>query len=185
MQGLQGFDFLTADSHFNHSAMIEKEVARHRFESVEEMNEVLIKRWNEDVFRRDVVIHLGDLGFVNAYRTESEMTKILSRLKGQKKLIPGNHDSKEVLRSAVAAGFELLNPLEVIKVNRKELYLCHYPIEVGGSSRRFSLHGHIHSQDSTHWNQLNVGVEAPDTPEFGRLYSNADIHRLIYKRMHP
>jgi calcineurin-like phosphoesterase family protein len=181
---IQYFDFLTADTHFNHFNMITKEDARSSFTSVEEMNEEMIAKWNQYIGRKDIVIHLGDLGFINQSRPGKELENVLSRLKGNKKLIPGNHDSKEVLYSAKQAGFEILKPLEIIRVNRKELYLCHYPIEVGGSSKRFSIHGHIHSNPSNQWNQINVGVEAPDTPVFGKPFSNEDIHRIVHERIY-
>lgn len=181
---LQYFDYLTADTHFSHPHMMKKEEARLSFLSVEEMNEAMVAKWNEHIGVKDSVIHLGDLGFISQSRTGQELNQVLSRLKGNKKLIPGNHDSKEVLYCAKQAGFEILKPLEIIRVNRKELYLCHYPIEVGGSSKRFSIHGHIHSKPSSQWNQINVGVEAPDVSTFGQPFSNEDIYRIIHKRIH-
>lgn len=185
MGRLHYFDYVTSDTHFNHPVMIEKEQARSHFQTVHEMNEALIEQWNKQVKKKDVVLHLGDLGFINHYRSPNELRDMLKRLKGYKYLVPGNHDTREVIQVAREAGFTILSPLEVMKLQRKELYFCHYPIEVGRSPKRFSIHGHIHSNESTHWNQINVGVESPDAKKFGQLFSRDDILNLMHNRMHP
>lgn len=58
------------------------------FEDVEEMNEVLIYRWNSKVKKEDKVFHLGNFG----YEKIQELRKILQKLNGKITLIQGEED---------------------------------------------------------------------------------------------
>ena len=50
--------FFTSDSHFGHENIIR--FCKRPFNSVREMNEELIHRWNSKVRPNDIVFHLGD-----------------------------------------------------------------------------------------------------------------------------
>lgn len=77
--------YFTSDSHFWHARVIEYCNRPHL--SVEEMNEDMIKKWNEIVKPEDTVYCLGD--FSMAFRS----VEIYSfRLNGTRFLVPGNHD---------------------------------------------------------------------------------------------
>ena len=76
--------FITADNHFFHKNIIR--YCNRPFNSVEEMNETMIKNWNDIVNDNDIVIHLGDFAFRNRAR------EIRSKLNGTIILIRGNHD---------------------------------------------------------------------------------------------
>ena len=52
--------YYIADCHFYHKNML-KEMDNRGFESVEQMNEVMIEKWNKKVHARDEVVILGDL----------------------------------------------------------------------------------------------------------------------------
>jgi calcineurin-like phosphoesterase family protein len=77
--------YLTSDNHFYHQNIIR--YCNRPFQSVEEMNEVMIAKWNETVMPSDTIYHLGD--FSMAFRSVELFTK---RLNGNKILIAGNHD---------------------------------------------------------------------------------------------
>lgn len=79
-------DFVTSDHHFGHARIIE--LARRPFASVDDMNRVMIERWNETVAPDDVVLHLGDLALG---RIEASI-HLTRELNGIKLLVPGNHD---------------------------------------------------------------------------------------------
>ena len=74
--------FVTSDTHYWHHNVLKFEPEARPFSSVEEMNEVLVDRWNAVVTKRDLVWHLGDVCFGRI-----ENLEILNRLNGQKKLV--------------------------------------------------------------------------------------------------
>lgn len=78
--------FFIADTHFGHKNIIRYE--NRPFQSVEEMDTELIKRWNQIVSTDDTVYHLGDF----ALTTSSRIAEIVPQLNGHKILIKGNHD---------------------------------------------------------------------------------------------
>ena len=77
--------YFTADTHFGHEAIIK--MCQRPFESLADMNEQLIQRWNKKVRGNDTVYIIGDM-FFRCKNAE----EILRSLKGKKKLIIGNHD---------------------------------------------------------------------------------------------
>lgn len=107
------------------------------FQSVEEMNEIMVERWNSLVKPGDKIYHLGDV----IMRYQPENLKILSRLNGQKRLILGNHDTLK--------GTELVKyfkKVEMWRVFGEYGFLCsHVPIHSGSFGRAvLNVHGHTH-----------------------------------------
>ena len=83
--------FLTSDTHFGHTGVCRftrnDGVTKLRpWTDPDEMDEEMVKRWNETVRPNDKVYHLGDV-VINR-----KALKIMSRLNGDKVLIRGNHD---------------------------------------------------------------------------------------------
>ena len=79
--------FFTSDLHFGHENVLRFD--NRPFETVEEMDDELIKRWNDKVGKGDLVYVLGDLIWKTA---TNEAIRIIKRLNGQIILIKGNHD---------------------------------------------------------------------------------------------
>ena len=77
--------YFSSDHHFWHNNVIK--YCDRPFASVEEMNEIMILRWNEVVKPEDTVYYLGD--FAMAARAPEVYT---NRLNGTKILVNGNHD---------------------------------------------------------------------------------------------
>lgn len=77
--------FFTSDSHFCHESIIH--MTNRPFTNAEEMNNALIKNWNNVVGKNDIVFHLGDFCF----GTPSKWKSILEQLNGNIYLIVGNH----------------------------------------------------------------------------------------------
>jgi len=80
--------FITADQHFYHGNIIK--YCNRPFKTYQEMNEVMIKKWNDKVSENDIVIHLGDFSLFGNEKAK----EIRSKLNGTIILIRGNHDYK-------------------------------------------------------------------------------------------
>lgn len=120
------------------------------FESVEQMNEVMIEKWNKKVHARDVVVILGDLSLGNG----KETNEILCRLKGRLCLIRGNHDERYLRdKEFDVSRFEWVKDYAEIHDNKRKIVLMHYPVfcyngqfrrGADGTPLTYMLHGHIH-----------------------------------------
>ena len=159
--------YYTSDLHFGHRKIIEYE--DRPFNSVEEMDEFLIQKWNAKVKKGDEVYILGDFGFVKGKRAN----ELLDRLNGRKYLIRGNHDNyflndKEFDKSK----FIWVKDYASIKDNGVTICMFHYPIAVWDRQHHGALHfyGHVHSNTDTHHplvldlggNAFNVGCDVHD-----------------------
>ena len=86
-------NFYIADTHFGHLNIIKFD--KRPFDSVQEMNDYLISRWNKKVKNGDTTYILGDF----CWNKEAEWVEILNKLNGNKVLIRGNHDLKQMSRT--------------------------------------------------------------------------------------
>lgn len=134
--------FFISDMHFGHANMCtftNYDGTRLRpFNSFEEADEAMVKNWNDMVSETDVVYVLGDV----AYATRKEYAdSILVRLKGQKKLIAGNHD--------LWSTQWYLKHFKYVRgcCHLDNFYLSHTPIHAESKGRfKLNIHGHIHGQ---------------------------------------
>ena len=180
--------FFTADQHWGHKNIIK--YCNRPFESVEEMDAEMIRRWNAVVEPGDTVYHLGDFTMEGyAYAKE-----IFAQLDGRVRILslPWHHD-KRWLQKAITAPphtqdksyvhsqtfVRLLPPIEVIEVSRHggavpmgerplKITLGHYPMMSWEASYHgaYHLHGHSHGAWNSHEGVtgggfiLDVGVDA-------------------------
>ena len=144
--------YFTSDLHIGHKNIIEFD--NRPFSSVEEMNEELVKRWNNKVKPGDLVYCLGDL----FWKGDSDFVqRTLKQLYGNIILIRGNHDS--FLHNADNKKFlATVKDYDDIKVTLqngeiRRCILSHYPIHFynGHYHGTIMLYGHVHS---THENNL-------------------------------
>ena len=129
-----------ADLHFGHSNIIRFD--NRPFGSVEEMNETLINNWNKKVKSNDTTYILGDF----CWGKEPEWIDILDRLNGNKVLIRGNHDLKQMSK-ALKDKFLYIKERHEISDFGKKIIMSHYPELAYKSSYNpnvFMLHGHVH-----------------------------------------
>lgn len=140
--------YYIADLHFYHSAMNDK-MDRRGFESVEKMNEYMVKKWNGKVRKNDEVVVLGDLSWGTAEQTN----EILRRLQGRLYLITGNHDWLVKKAGMDVHRFVWIKPYEEMSDNKRKVILCHYPIicyngqyslDEAGNPKTYMLYGHVH-----------------------------------------
>ena len=137
--------FFTSDLHFGHENVLRFD--NRPFETVEEMDDELIKRWNDKVAKGDLVYVLGDLIWKTA---TNEAVQIIKRLNGQIILIKGNHD--RFLHNAAAkkalAGIKDYDDISVMLEDGtvRRCILSHYfiPFYNGHRYKAIHLHGHSH-----------------------------------------
>jgi calcineurin-like phosphoesterase family protein len=124
------------------------------FDSVEEMNEAIVKNWNDHVKKEDFIYHLGDFGFGPLQSNQ----EIFSRLNGKKYLIRGNHDNSSIKQ----LGWVWVKDTAMIKVYDQYIWLSHYPHRTWNRARHGAWHlfGHIHNKMAAFWLSFNVGVDA-------------------------
>lgn len=127
--------FVISDTHFWHTRIIGYE--NRPFKSVQEMNEEIIKRWNEKVSKDDVIFHLGDFCFGNQKIT----SEIVQRLNGKKVLIMGNHDETRNVKWFMDCGFDEVYRYPIMYNNY--FILSHEPISYL-KSPFVNLYGHVH-----------------------------------------
>lgn len=168
--------YFTSDLHFNHKNIIPS-VGR-PFKDIDEMHARLIDNWNDVVGDEDIVYILGDFCLGGS----KVVNKFMTKLKGIKKYIPGNHCGFINRKHYDASLFELIYEDEFqsydLNYNGTIFRLSHYPpvdIEQG----IVYLHGHKHNFYP--YNMLNkekgiyvydVGVDAND-------YAPVSIEKLI------
>ena len=130
--------FIISDTHFGHEAIIR--YCNRPFTSVEEMDQIMIKRWNETVSNNDIVIHLGDFSFYGKDKTR----EIIQKLNGKKILIMGNHDnySEQFYRDA---GFHTVSRFPIIYDNF--YMLSHAPLQLSETTPFFNAYGHVHNDN--------------------------------------
>ncbi len=131
--------FLVSDTHFGHAGVCRftrnDGVTKLRpWDSAEEMDEEMIRRWNDRVRPNDKVYHLGDV-VINR-----KALPILNRLNGDKVLIRGNHDIFKdedytpYFRSL--RGYHVMNGM----------ILSHIPVHPESLGRfGVNIHGHTHA----------------------------------------
>lgn len=145
--------FLQATTiNFGHNKIIK--FCNRPFSSVEEMDEEMIKRWNEKIGPRDTVYHLGDFSF------DRNPSKYFDRLNGHKILIKGNHDSKAVIKLR----WQSIHDMYELRHDRKFIVLCHYSLRVWNKSHygSYCLFGHSHGTIPPHGLSFDVGVDCHD-----------------------
>jgi calcineurin-like phosphoesterase family protein len=155
--------WIWSDTHFGHKNIIA--YAERPFNSIEAMNNQMIANYLTVVQPNDVVIWLGDIGFMS----ENKINEVLDSLPGYKIHIIGNHD--------------MHRDGKVYKLNMDEQHLCyslgiggiellftHYPLDTVPSNCQ-NVCGHIHQNHANVWNTIAC-VEHLD-------YTPANLNNLI------
>lgn len=148
--------WFTSDTHFGHANIIR--FCNRPFDNIEEMNEALIRNWNECVQPNDDVYHLGDFSF------ERKPENTARRLNGNKHLIKGNHDKRHHLK-LIAPFFNWIKDVYELKVDKKiRVWLSHYAHRRWPKSHHGTIHlyGHSHGELEDFGKSTDVGVDAWD-----------------------
>jgi calcineurin-like phosphoesterase family protein len=145
--------FFISDTHFGHKNIITFDSLRpfRPFDTIEEHNAELVRRWNSVVRPKDIIWHLGDFCFGRRW------LDIAGELNGSKRLVLGNHDT---LQTADYLRFfhKVYGAVEF-----KGMILTHIPVHPQQLDRfRRNVHGHLHAEKLDDPRYINVSCEQID-----------------------
>lgn len=150
--------WFTADTHLGHDRIIQ--YCRRPFTSADEMEQVMLDRFNSVLEPGDILYHLGDASW---------STYDLRRFFGQLRcrnihLVLGNHDKKKL--DEYRQWFTWVGEYKKITTgDGTQVILFHYPIRswVGKGHGAYHVHGHCHGMlpDSGE-RSVDVGVDVWD-----------------------
>ena len=147
--------YLTSDLHFNHDREFVWKVRG--FNSIDEMNETIVKNWNATVDKNDDVYVLGDLclggGDVSILAANKAL---IESLNGKLHIIRGNHDTDPRVRmyETCANVVDVVKWADMLKYRGYHFYLSHFPTLTGNLEKESlkqctcNLFGHTHQQTS-------------------------------------
>lgn len=124
-----------SDLHIGH-----KNIAKFRLETTSEQNnrDIIKESWDKLVTKRDLVWVHGDAGF------DEESIDWISQLKGEKRLVRGNHD--DMPTTSYLRAFTEVYGL----VRYKGMWLSHAPIHPDELRGKVNCHGHCHYYNIQH-----------------------------------
>jgi calcineurin-like phosphoesterase family protein len=160
--------FLVSDTHFGHAGVckfLRADGTKLRpWDSPEEMDEEMIRRWNETVRPNDKVYHLGDV-VINR-----KALKTLHRLNGDKVLIKGNHDIFRL--EEYTPFFRDIRAYHVLN----GLILSHIPVHEESLARfGCNIHGHLHA------NRVMTTKHKGATPTIDPRYFSACVEQHDFR----
>lgn len=164
--------WFSSDHHLGHANILK--YSNRPFSSIEEMDSILIDRWNEVVKPEDTVYYLGDLSLNRYWNTV--LVNYISKLNGNIILIPGSHDTwlNDTERNFQFMGsnrFFIEKPILSVenilpKVNgfSVPIVLCHYSLRSWDRSHYGSWHlfGHHHGNLEPYGMSFDIGVDCWD-----------------------
>lgn len=128
-----------ADWHYGHANCMHFD--NRPFQTVEEMDESLIKNWNSAVSQDDIVYVLGDMFWCKP----SIAKPVMDMLNGKKILIKGNHDRCTDI--PFCNKFEQIAEYMEVEDDGRHIVLSHYPIVCFKNHFHgwYHLYGHVHA----------------------------------------
>lgn len=185
--------WFTSDTHHSHKNICigvsdwdDKEKSCRNFQTLEEMNELIVTNINKCVKEDDILYHLGDWSFgginnIWNFRKQIKCKNII--------LVSGNHDhwikknailpnvfdehlvgfvDKCPIHDHVSSVFArqlftlVLPELTKIKIDKQEIILCHFPLEEWENMDRGSIHLHAHCHHTKDYTDLNMYAKRKD-----------------------
>ena len=162
--------FVTSDLHFNHDREFVWKIRG--FNSIQEMNETIVKNWNSVVSPDDDVYVLGDLclgGGTSSVLLANK--KLIESLNGKLHIIRGNHDTnpRVIIYSQCANVVAEVKWADMLNYKGYHFYLSHFPTLTGNLEKESlkqctcNLFGHTHQTTNFHLDMpfmYHVGVDS-------------------------
>lgn len=182
--------YFTSDSHFT---LVDYEGTVLRdfrpFKSVKQMNKKIIKTWNKQAKKTDIIYHLGD--FVN-YNCKDNLSykktfAFVKKIKAKVVLILGNNEERLVRfefnndfdafkKYLLDLGFaDVISGGMFVNIGEQKFYLNHFP--KNHKNDVLNLFGHVHNCVFVKKYGFNVGVDN----HYFRLFSEDEILDLVSK----
>jgi len=154
-----------SDTHFFHENILTFEKddghkCRSEFSSVEEMNEIMVERWNARVKPGDKIWHLGDVALgLKGSEYETKLHPLLNRLNGRKDLVIGNHD--KIKNKILQNHFRRIEYWKRYGDDDSSSFvLTHVPHRMDQLRKTtVNIHGHIHDKLMDEPNYISVCCE--------------------------
>jgi calcineurin-like phosphoesterase family protein len=185
--------WITSDTHFSHKNIC-RGVTNWRtqdgeipvdstrdFETIEQMNEILVNNINNVVDQDDTLIMLGDVSFGGFNNIGIFLDRLVCK---NIHLILGNHDTHiENNRNNIQDRFLSVNHYLEVNIDSYNFVLCHYPLQSwhGLNKGVIHLHGHIHlgvNKKFGNGKKMDVGVDGNNM----NPYSISEIIKIMDKR---
>ncbi len=167
--------WLISDTHFGHEKTCtvftrEDGSPLRPFSCAEEMDEFMVKAWNERVRPNDKVYHLGDV-VINR-----KFLHVLGRLNGSKVLIRGNHDIFKM--EDYAQYFRDIRAFDV----KNGMIFSHVPVHPESLARfGCNIHGHLHANRVKKIKGVNVKTgELVYSDEVDPRYFNVSVEQIDF-----
>jgi calcineurin-like phosphoesterase family protein len=213
--------FFSSDFHYAHqnicfgtSSWGEKEKNCRMFDTVEQMNEAIIKSINDVVGEDDELYFMGDLcfgGIENIWNTRKQIKcKNIHFITGnhdhhikKNKVLPNchwdytlgelivdgapenifgeGHVGNEYFHVYAHDLFKTVNEFLTITVDKKEIILCHYPLEQWLNMDRGSWHVHGHTHHKIDNEEMNTKYRRIDVG-WPTILSFDDLKEIMDKR---
>lgn len=164
-------NYYISDLHLGHKNVIGFD--DRPFSTVEEMEEALIANWNARVKPGDTGYILGDF----IWGKEPEWQRLVPLFHGNKVLIRGNHDLKELSKSTRRL-FQDVKDYKEIRDGERHVLLCHYPMLFYKRSfdpQSYMLCGHVHTTREndflTQWRQELRRTRSSPSDSWGNVYN--------------
>ena len=189
-----GVVWITSDTHYSHKNIcrgvtnwrtkdgkIPTESTRD-FNTIEDMNSVIVDNINSKIGPDDTLIHLGDFSFGGFDKIGQFLNRLVCK---NIHLVLGNHDHhiKNNQENIHDRFLSIQNYLEV-NIGGANFVLSHYPLCSWNqlSKGAIQLHGHVHLPTNKKWGngkRLDVGVDGNGMDP----YSISDIIKMMDKRL--
>lgn len=171
--------WFTSDCHFGHENILE--YTNRPYSNINEHDEGIITNYNNKVQQGDLCYFLGDMFFGCSTQKARDY---MSRMRGTKVLIKGNHDkNKDIWYYDI--GFDVVLEGARIRLGQKIVHLSHYPYRAPWYKRMmfffnnrkkhlyksrkyrnlnddgsYLLHGHTHLSRKINGRAIHVGLDA-------------------------
>ena len=165
VKSLSGKIYLTSDLHLGHDREFIWKVRG--FNSVQEMNEAYVERWNSVIDNEDDVYVLGDLMLGN---NDIGMS-YLNQLNGNIHIVLGNHDtpSRQALYRGYGRKVVEIQWAIMLTYKKYHFFMTHFPCMTGNLEKEslkqmtLNLYGHTHQRSNFYEDRpymYHVGVDS-------------------------